>query len=219
MAEAFHWAFMIHFVLMFTGKEERHKQIERVLPSLVKMRKLVCTRYGKKYIYALPHFLTFVPSSEAYYPHNPYHGLMCTEALVRFVRADTECEIYPEKFFKSNRFGVVPEWGVKYNRGSVLLFEFCTASNFFLRGNVQGKITRYEKNTEKFTEKMGHEPLVVFVLDIPKLEVVEFVSRYSPDRQFFFVDAQTFKSVPMGEQLTAPIYLWGDVKEYPLRWK
>ena len=219
VARVFHWAYMKHYVLMFTGKDERNKQTERVLPALTRSRNLVAIKYGKPLIYAIPQFLSIVPGSDAYYPLNPYHGLWCTEGLVRFVRADTDCELYPENYFKSNRFGVVPEWGIKYEKGTVLLFEFSTASNFYLRGNVQGKITRYTKYMQKFKDKMGHEPIVVFVLDIPRAEVVEFVKNSNPEYQFFFTDAHTFKTVPIGGQLTEPIYFWCNGKEYPLRWK
>lgn len=217
LAGVFHWAYMRHYVLMLTGSEERNKQIEIALPALVKKRVLVTIRYGKPFIYALPRFLTLVPGSEAYYPLNLVHGLWCTEALVRFARADLNHVLYPEDYFKSNKFGVVPEWGIKYGNGSVLLFEFSTASNFYLRGNVQSKITRYTKNVYKFTEKLGKEPAVIFVLDIPRREVERFVKENNFDGQFFFTDALTFKSVPIGNQLTAPIYFWSDGGEYPLR--
>ena len=217
LAGVFHWAYMRHYVLMLTGSKERSKPIEVTLPALIKKRALVAIRYGKPLIYALPRYLTLVPGSEAHYPLNPLHGLWCTEGLVRFARSDLEHIIYPEDYFKANKFGVVPEWGIKYKSGSVLLFEFSTSSNFYLRGNVQGKITRYTKNIQKFADVFGREPVVVFVLDVPRSEVERFVKENNFYGQFFFTDSQAFKSVPIEKQLTSRIYFFVNGEEHPLR--
>lgn len=56
---------------------------------------------------------------------------------------------------------------------------------------------------------------MIFVIDALKEEIHELnVS----DDSCYFVDFNTFKSVPIGQQLSAPIYLWGgDGQPYPLR--
>jgi hypothetical protein len=113
----------------------------------------------------------------------------------------------------------------------MLLFEFSTKSNFLFSGKMQGKLQAYEKNLEKIESKFKAKAMVVFVLDIPKAMVERFVlaERLAgsvadappegghPLAPVFFTDYETFKKVPIGEQLTAPIYFWNDGKQYPLR--
>jgi hypothetical protein len=53
---------------------------------------------------------------------------------------------------------------------------------------------------------------------VPREKVQKFVWEIIPiGLPVFFTDFETFKSVPIGEQLSAPIYIWGeDGKTYPL---
>jgi hypothetical protein len=55
---------------------------------------------------------------------------------------------------------------------------------------------------------------VLFVLDVPKYAVPSF---FQQDEAFYFVDLDSFMNVEEGEQLAAPIYVWGgDGNKYPL---
>ena len=128
----------------------------------------------------------------------------------------------------------LPEAGIRYSeeRNTMLLFEYSTKHNFFITGNMTGKLTAYKKNLWRIAKKFSAKPIVVFTIDIPKETLERFVLRVSqagsvadapsegghPLTPFFFVDYDSFLKVPIGEQLTAPIYFWGvDGKKYPLR--
>ena len=67
--------------------------------------------------------------------------------------------------------------------------------------------------------------IVIFVLDVKRSLVQGFIERLYPTGEpfyfndgepFYFTDYDTFKSVPIGKQLSEPIYIWQDGKEYPL---
>ncbi|MDD1777314.1 MAG: hypothetical protein LUQ65_04025, partial [Candidatus Helarchaeota archaeon] len=134
-AQVFHWASKEHYQLWFTGRMGRHRRTEVMLPRLVRKGKLRVCRLGRKFFYAAPrkgHDLSKV-----------YHGLGCTEALVRFWRSKMDCTIIPEKDFRG--FGIVPEWGLLYHELHLLLFEFCTLDNSKRPGLIKSKISRYEK--------------------------------------------------------------------------
>ncbi len=202
-AQWFHWASKEHYQLWFTGRTGRHRRTEVMLHRLVKKGKLRTTRAGRKLLYAAPR--------KGYDLGKVDHGLACTEALVRFWRSKMDCKIIPEKAFRG--FGIVPEWGLLYPSSQLLLFEFCTMNNSKRPGLVKSKITRYEHHLPEISNWFGGEGFVVFVMDIPKIEVEKFVT----GDNLFFTDYETFKQVPLGSQLAAPIYIWGADKErYPL---
>jgi hypothetical protein len=226
VAKIFHFATRDHFALWFTGTTGRHKQTERILPSLVKKGELRAIQYGKRLIYATPERFKFIKAAAAYQTCEkklvaifPHHGLCCTEILIRVILADKKCEVVSEKAFRHYGWGCVPEWGIRYPNGKALLLEFCTESNVYARGNLSSKITRYEKNLWKLSLGLEAEPVVLFVLDIPRPEIEMLVktSNLGTD-PFFFVDYASFQNVPTKKQLTAPIYLWGgNGKTYPLK--
>jgi hypothetical protein len=136
----------------------------------------------------------------------------------------------PERFF--TKFSGVPEWGIVYPDGKMLLLEFCTRSNFFYSGLMRGKLSAYQRTLEKIEERFQAKAIVVFVLDVPRPVVEGYVGSlhgaagsvadaplgggYSPLTPFYFVDYETFLKVPIGEQLKAAIYYWHDGKSYPL---
>ena len=115
-------------------------------------------------------------------------------------------EIIPEKSFRGG--GVIPEWGLRYSSGKLLLFEFCTRNNFERYGLVKSKMSRYKE--------IYPEALVLFVLDVERETVETFVGNITGEN-FFFTDYETFKNVPLGEALDAPIYLWEDGTSGSLR--
>ncbi len=229
-ASVFHWATNRHFQLWFTGQfKTRHKRVETVLKRLSKRGKIRSVRYGKCLIYSLPRktkgFSEIAPKVA--------HGLACTECLVRFYRSNTQGVVVPERFFFG--LGSVPEWGIIYPNGKMLLFEFCTKSNFFFSGLMAAKLSAYEKNIAKIEEKFNVKAIVVFVLDVPREVVERFVNREReagtvadgdlsappegglPLTPVFFTDYETFKAVPVGSQLNTPIYIWSvDGKQYKL---
>lgn len=140
VANVFHFATRDHFALWFTGNTSRHKRTERILPALVKKGCLGSIMYGKRLIYATLDRMVIKASKGVRFALFPYHGLCCTEALVRFTCSDRHNEVISEKIFKSARLGSVPEWGIRYPNGNMLLFEFSTESNVHSRGNIANKI-------------------------------------------------------------------------------
>jgi len=181
-----------------------------MLPRLVKRGDLRAVRYGHRLVYSVPRRTKGrkLPSIE--------HGLGCTEGLVRFHRARPDGLIIPERFFRG--FGIVPEWGILFPEERLLLFEFSTADNFYRCGLLKNKIIGYRQHLEKIESKFKGQGLVLFVVDIPQAVLRRFVAKVVPTEEpFYFTDYERFKQVPIGDQLKAPIYMWGDDgKHYPL---
>lgn len=210
-AQLFHWATREHFVLWFTGEKKRHKRSEVVLPRLVKSGRLISRRYGKRLVYATRRY----GKKKLEYPAIE-HGLAATEGLVRFWRSDMSATIIPERFFRGGR--IVPEWGIRRTSGKLLLFEFCTRSNFYKGGNVRSKLTRYQKSYWYFLEKFEGKVIILFVMGIHKSELEAWIAKNKPFGQsFYFTDHESFLGVPLGEQFRSNIYIWGaDGNYYPL---
>ena len=143
-------------------------------------------------------------------------------------------EIIAERYFYG--CGAVPEWGIRYRNGKMLLFEFCTKSNFDFSNNMKGKLSAYQKHRKEIEAKFGAEAIVLFVIDIPREKVRRFVGSVGrevgsdggvppfpegdtfPFDPFLFTDYETFLKVPIGKQLITPIYLWSyDATTHPLR--
>lgn len=235
VAEVFHWATIVHFILWFTGSWRRHRRTETVLRRLVKSGKLRAIRYGKRLIYSVPRRVKGKSDDELWGLSKVVHGLACTECLVRFWRSKMDGEVIAERFFYG--LGSVPEWGIRYPNGKMILLEFCTKSNFYFSGLMKGKLGAYTRNIAKIEEKFQAKAIVVFVIDVPRETVNRFVGNlkrdvgsvadgdqsasYEGDRfpsdPFFFTDYETFLKVPIGKQLTENIYFWVDGKTYPLR--
>ena len=181
------------------GSAERHERTERVLRRLVMRKKLKSVKTGVTNIYYAPKYKEI---------GNIEHGLGTTEGLVRFWRSDQTGEIIPSRHFRG--MGSVPEWGMKFG-DTLLLYEFCTKDNYYAR--LRKKLDAYNKNLPKIEEKYG-KGFVVFVCDVHG----DYVKNFDPKPDWaVFTDYETFKSVPIGNQLTASIYFWKDVGEVPLR--
>ena len=215
-AQLFHWATKEQFVIWFTGERNRHKRTEVMLPRLERMGKLTSAWYRKKKVYAVKRRNRNRLYGQLYYP-NFEHGIGCTEGLVRFWRSDRNGYIIPEMHFRG--FGSVPEWGILYPNGKLLLFEFCTEDNFKRYREVKSKIARYRKNLHLIEEKFKGEAVVLFVADVKREKLDSFIWQHKPfGEEFFFTDYQTFLNEPIGHQLTASIYIWGENGwPYPLR--
>jgi hypothetical protein len=214
----FHWATVDDFALWFPGHLRRSRRVLKRLTDLGKVRAI---KYGKRLIYALPRKSKAV-KDEYSGSSKIYHGLCCTKSLVRFWRANTNGEIFAERFFYPGK--CVPEWGIRYPNNTMLLFEFCTRDNFKRPSVMKGKFRAYDEFIPDFREEFKASIAVLFVVDISRSEVERYVgsladARYNGDtfpEPFYFCDYETFLSVPIGEQLKAKIYFWSDGKEYSL---
>jgi len=152
-AQVFHWATKIHYVVWFTGVNRRHKRTEVMLPYLVSKGKLRVCKHRKEFAYSAPR-KSRKHDERLCYPFID-HGLACTEGLVRFWRSNMMAEIISEKFFRG--CGIVPEWGLRYPGGKLLLYEHSTRNNFEHSGMVLGKITHYRQYLEGIEKKFVWE--------------------------------------------------------------
>jgi hypothetical protein len=127
-----------------------------------------------------------------------------------------QAEIIEERFFYG--CGSVPEWGLRYPSGKMILFEYSTEDNFSRQYVMFGKLNAYKNHLETINRRFDSSGIVVFVCDVPKPKLETLIDRVRPTSlPIFFTDMDTFQSVPISQQLTAPIYLWGeDGKTYPL---
>lgn len=249
-AQVFHWFTKEHIILWLLGFLKRHRRTESVLLKLVRKGKLRSVKFGKRLVYTVPRrtkgklpvLLREKPSyepkltEEAIRQKNKIeHGLACTECLVRFFLSRTDGEIIAERFFYKLR--VVPEWGIRFPHGVLLLLEYSTEDNFERTNMMKGKINAYIRHLEKIEEKFEAKAIVLFVIDVPRVKVEGFVNTVKredgsgaaglpaalyegdtfPLNPFFFTDYKTLLSIPIGQQLAAPIYFWTDGKEYPLK--
>ena len=203
--QIFHWATQDHYKLWFTGSLDRHRRTEQMMARLAKSKEIAFSDYGKKLVYAAKRMKN-TPIA---------HGLGVTETIVRIVRSGSDGTIIPERYFRG--LGSVPDWGIQY-REKLLLCEFSTQNNFEGARIIKTKITKYNQNLEKILERFRvSDVIVLFVIDVPRVRVLNFIVRNYPGAFFFFTDFETFKSVPLGKQLTAPIYIWKDGESYPLK--
>ena len=234
-ANVLHWFDKRQIMLAIHGiAQKRHRRTEIDLRRLSERKKLRVARYTKKLVYELPRktkkFDEFEGMSKI------YHGLACTECLIRFYRSRMEGEIIAERFFRG--CGSVPEWGIRYPNKMMLLCEFSTKSNFLYTELMNGKLNAYIRNLPMIEEKFRAKAIVAFVIDVPRPMVERFVGTLKRDvgsvadgdlsalyggdsfplTPFFFTDYETFLKVPLGKQLYEPIYFWSyDGKTYPLR--
>jgi len=137
-----------------------------------------------------------------------FHGLSCTECLLRFYRSDPKGEILPERFFRKS--GSVPEWGIRYENGTMLMLEFGTRSNVEYHNLISGKLNAYKRNLKGIEEKFSAKGVVLFVLDVPRATILRRLKEWEPKGPYRFVDFQTFLSVPFGKALDAEIYIYPD---------
>lgn len=210
-SQVFHWASRDHFTMWFTGSTKRSKRTEVITARLVKKGLLVAVKHGKKLVYACPRKVRhpgFISEIE--------HGLMCTEGLIRFYWSNMNVEIIEERFFYG--CGSIPEWGLRYPSGKMLLFEYCTADNFSRMGVMRNKLTAYRYNLENINNKFNSLSRILFVCDTTPDKLRSFVDKVKPTGlPVLFTDLNTFTQVPIGHQLDSSIYLWEqDGKLYPL---
>jgi hypothetical protein len=208
-AQVFDWATREHYTVWFTGKTDRHRRTEVMLPRLVEKGKLRAVRYGNRLVYCAPKY----KRSDRILPELINHGLGVTEGLVRIWRSDMSGAIIPSRFFRG--LGSIPEWGMQFEN-SVLLYEYSTRDNFYQ--TIKEKVKRYNDSLEKIQQRLGKKVVVVFNIAVHRGNLLGWILKYQPDGPFMFIDEQTFNSMPIGKQLITPIYLWGgDGQPYPLK--
>ena len=199
-AQLLYWFFREHLTLIFYGQSVRDGRTERVLKKLREKDSLRAQWYDGRWVYCVKRI-----NRRRYdrIPNHIYHGLGCSEGLVRFYLSDRNCTIIPAREFQN--LGYRPEWGMTLSTGMTLLYEFCTEDN--TKRRLKQKLQSYAG--------LPHNQVVLFVLDISKEHLPKYIAG-----SYFFIDYETFKSVSYGEQLTAPIYIWGgDGTKNPLRKK
>jgi hypothetical protein len=218
-SQLFHWATKEHFIIWLTGEVKRHRRTETILPRLAskwankatRVRSLFATQYGKRMIYACPRKVRD--------PHHILkieHGLGCTEVLVRLWRSNMGGIVIEERHF--TKFGCVPEFGIWYPSSKMILAEFSTLNDFEFSNKMKSKLVAYKKHLWEINEKFKAESLLVIVIDVPRDRIQKFVLENRPiGLPVYFVDFDSFKAMPIGQQLSAPIYIFGeDGKTYPL---
>jgi hypothetical protein len=165
------WATRVVLVLYFWGVEKRTKALEILLPKLEREGKLAVTWHKGEKVYS-------VPRKKKVKTVSLEHEIACADILVRLWRCRIEeSQIVMERAFRG--FGIVAEDGLRYSeeRGTMLIFEYCTRSNFTHGGVMKSKITRYGKYLPAMEAKFRRNITVLFVIDIERSKVREFVGR------------------------------------------
>lgn len=212
-SQYFHWATKEHFILWLTGSLKRHRRTEVMLPRLAKRyelnreRSLFATKYGKRLVYSCPRKIR-----NSQHILRIEHGLGCTEVLTRFYISYKNVEVIEEREFRG--CGCIPESGLIYPNRTMFLFEFSTEHDFMYSNRINSKLLAYKNNLWKINERFKAQGVVIFVIDVQR-ERIEKYLKDAPKVPAYFTDYDSFKKVPIGQQLTAPIYLWEGVS-YPL---
>lgn len=165
------WSTRFILVLYFGGRKRRVKALEKILPAMERDGLLLGDWHRGEKVYSIPRKRRMKPVSME-------HEIACALILVLFWRCRMEeSEIVPERAFRG--FEIVPEGGLRYaeRRGTMLVFEYCTRSNFKHGGVMKSKITRYLKNLPKMETKFKRAVTVLFVIDVERDTVREFVLR------------------------------------------
>lgn len=189
-AEMFNWTTARQFRLWFTGKEARDNgRIERLLQKLSDERRIREVDFFGRKVYKVRRLKDADIS-----PDHIWHGLGITEGVIRLWKADTEPKTY---IFEHQFTYQKPEFGITYSTVKTLLYEFCTHDNM---RKLKTKIRRHE-------EILKPSQIILFVCDFDREGLKKCVQKFQPQGSFYFTDYETFKSIPLGEQLTAQIYL------------
>src|SRR6266487_2408313 len=168
-AEVLHYGTNKEFDLLLFGSEKRSGISEKCLPYLYRKGKLKRTNLGKQFVY-MPRR---VRNTNEMYPKLK-HYVECARCLARIWRSMPEGEIIPEREFFG--LGCIPEWAIWYPGGTILPGEFCTESNYRYGGLLRGKIDAYQRHLPQMEAKFGAEAVVLFVIDMPRETVINYVA-------------------------------------------
>jgi hypothetical protein len=168
------WVTRFILVLFFGGEVKRIKALERLLPTLERDGLVFSDWHKGEKVYSIARKKRVKPVSME-------HEIACALILVLLWRCRwmEECEIVQERAFRG--FDIVAESGIRYSeeRRTMLIFEYCTRSNFKHGGVMKSKITRYKKHLSEMETKFKRNITVLFVIDIERSEVKDFVDRMS----------------------------------------
>jgi hypothetical protein len=167
----FRWVTRLILALYFWGMSKRTKALEKLLPQLERGGRLFSEWHRGEKVYS-------IARKEKVKPVSMDHEIACADILVRLWRCRMrESEIFTERAFRG--FGIVPEGGIRYSeeRKTMLIFEYCTRSNFTHGGVMKSKITRYRQYLPAMEAKFQRSITVLFVLDVDRNKVKEFVGR------------------------------------------
>lgn len=203
MASVLSWFSRGVVVMWLTGSEGRLGWVEYWLPRLVREGRLQTRIFGKEILYARRRQTNL----------NLAHELACSDILTRFYISDRSGEILTLRYFKKQAgLGIVPDGGLVYSPW-VLLWEYSTKNNCERLQVLRWKVGRYIRLAQA---RPNYQ--VVLVLDVTAEQVSQIITKLTPHEAIFYVDYQTFRSVPLGQQLIAPIYVNGsNGQTYPLR--
>jgi hypothetical protein len=195
IAHLFSWFTQLQMTTWILGEAGRLYWVEYWLPRLVREGSLKLTKLDKRNIYYVPK----ISQTE-----NAYHGVGCTEALIRFTLCHPDAQVMTLKYFKKQKMGIVPDGGVYYPNGWITLFEFSTSDNAKRMNVMHWKANRYIEVAER-----NPKIQVVFILDRPEKKVVDVASNLEPHGALWYTDYLNFLSAPLREQLDAPLYING----------
>jgi hypothetical protein len=207
--ETAQWAYNRQIQIGIRGfAEKRYSTLERFLKRMSAKGELRSTYWNHKTkVYAKKMKTRGFDLTDA---AKIYHGLCCTECLIRFMTAK-EGEPIPERLFRG--YGRVPEFGIRYENGKLLLLEFSTKHDVTHTGKIHGKLIGYDDYLREIERDFDASCVVVFVLDVPRDRVKGLVDRYRPNGPYVFSDYSTFLEVPMGQNLISPTWIYPDGTE------
>jgi hypothetical protein len=198
--QMFNWATARQIRLWFHNDEKRDNgRIERLLKKLSDQKRIRRMFYFGMYAYSVNRL-----KKNKRTPEFIYHGIRVSDCFIRLWKADPNPKVY---LYEHDFTQQKPEFGITYSTGKSLLLEFCTFDNV---RTIKSKIRKYE-------EMLKPHQVVLFVCDYDRELLKRRVLAYQPNGSFFFVDFDTFKSVPIREQLISKIYFSGNGEVEALR--
>lgn len=166
------WVTRLVLVLFFGGTAKRIKALERLLPALERDGWIFSEWHRGEKVYSIARKRRVKPVSMD-------HEIACALILVLLWRCRIEeSEIVPERAFRG--FGIVPEAGIRYSeeRNTMIVIEYETRKDY--KRSMKSKITRYKKYLPDMEAKFKRNITVLFVIDVERSEVRDFVRRVSP---------------------------------------
>lgn len=217
-SQLFHWATKDHYNIWFNGSTERCRRTESILPRLSKKwenpktrkRSLFSINFGKRKVYTCPRRVSRYGKEFGIFL-KVEHGLGVTECIVRLWRSNMKSTVIEERLFYGSKCGSIPDVGLKYTNGKMILVEYTSKNNFLRYNNIKNKLSHYRSNLWRIDERFKCSSILLFVIDIPREKLQRFVEEIRPaGLPVFFTDFDSFKDILIGSQLTAPIYIWGE---------
>jgi hypothetical protein len=175
--EVAHWAYNRQIQIGIRGyATRRYSTLERILKRKAQSGEIRDAVYNQSKVYAQKMKTKgFTDTAKI------YHGLCCTECLIRFMTAK-EGEPIAERHFR--RYGRVPEFGIRFENGKLLLLEFSTKHDVTYTGKIRGKLNGYGDCLREMERDFNVRATVVFVLDVPRDRVRRIVETHQPSSQF-----------------------------------